>query len=269
MRVALIDSGLGMVPTASWLTRLAPELDLVLCLDPDGAPWGPRSRDSVIERVFIAVEAALRHDVDTVVLPCNTASVVALDAVRQRLEPDIPVIGTVPAIKPAAARHHRFAVWATATTTASAYQRGLIETFARRHDVTAVPCNGLAESIDRGDDTAIDAAIDAAAHRTPPGCPAIVLGCTHYPLVADQITARLPGVDLVDSAPAVARQTLRRILERTGVDPVGLPEGSGGTIDVVCSGRPGALPQAVARYPLGRPLLARLADPASSGRRFE
>lgn len=251
MRVALIDSGLGMIPTAGLLADLSHDLDLLLCMDPDYAPWGPRTAEQVIERVFVAVRAAQDRGVDAVVVPCNTASVVALDAIRAELEPDVPVIGTVPAIKPAAAQFDSFAVWATSATTASAYQRGLIETFAPNSTVHAVACHGLAEAIDSGDPDQIDLALDAAVQATPNGCPAIVLGCTHYPLVADRIVAKLPGVTLVDSAPAVARQTVRRLRE------LGRSLTGAGELDVVLSGRPGELPAAVAAYPQGAALLRR------------
>ncbi len=260
MQVALIDSGLGLVPTAGWLAELAPGLDLVLAMDPDCAPWGPRSAASVIERVFVAVDAALALGVEAVVLPCNTASVVALDAVRARLEPAIPVIGTVPAIKPAALQYPSFSVWATATTTASDYQRGLIEVFAADHEVTAVACHGLAEAIDAGDTAAVDSALDAAVAATPADCPAIVLGCTHYPLVSPRILQRMPGIRLVDSAEAVARQTLRRLGDLAGA---GMVVGGGpGAITVITSGRPGRLPESLSCYPQGRRLLQMVHQPS-------
>lgn len=252
MRIALIDSGLGMIPTAALLAELPGELDLLLCMDPDYAPWGPRSAEQVIERTMVAVQSAKEHEVDGVVVPCNTASVVALDAIRAELEPEIPVIGTVPAIKPAANRFPRFAVWATAATTASSYQRDLIAAFAADADVVTVACHGLAEAIDAGDPALIDPALDAAAAATPSDCPAIVLGCTHYPLVADGIRRRLPQVELVDSAPAVAKQTVRRLTELIR------PLTGTGQLQVVLSGRPGALPESVASYPQGRSLLTRV-----------
>lgn len=250
MRLALIDSGLGMIPTASLLASTGQHLDLILCMDPDYAPWGPRTAREVTERAFLGVRAAQQHGVDAVVVPCNTASVVALEALREELEPAVPVIGTVPAIKPAAAQFESFAVWATAATTRSEYQRSLIEAFAADRAVTRVACHGLAEAIDSGLDALIDPALDAAVAATPPDCLAIVLGCTHYPLVADRIRARLPEVELIDSAPAVARQTIRRL------DALGRPLEGSGTIEVVLSGRPGRLPEAVGCYPQGRQLLS-------------
>ncbi len=110
-----------------------------------------------------------------------------------------------------------------------------------------MPCHGLADSIDLGDRAAALAAIESAVARTPDDVNGVVLGCTHYPLLADEIAARLPaGVTLFDSAEAVARQTLRRI---DGLGDAG--EGSG-TVEVFVSGRPGALPPSAEAFDAGR-----------------
>lgn len=114
-------------------------------------------------------------------MPCNTATVTAIDALRQEFEPHVPVIGTVPAVKPAAAGGTSVAVWATVRTTASDYQARLIADFANGKPVVRIACPGLAEAIDRGDPAAVSQAIADAAGRTPQHCDAVVLGCTHYP----------------------------------------------------------------------------------------
>ncbi|TLG14838.1 glutamate racemase [Nocardia cyriacigeorgica] len=249
MIVALIDSGLGSLPTAAWLRKLRPDVDLVLQLDPDGAPWGPKPEDWVIERVVATARASLTMGADVIVLPCNTASVTALDHVRADVGPDIPVIGTVPAIKPAAAACRSVAVWATAATTASRYQADLIARFGGEATVTGVACHGLADAIDAGDLVAARAAIAAAAEQTPADVEGVVLGCTHYPLVVDSIVAALPdGVRLFDSAQAVAAQTIRRM------DALGRPSTGNGTVRVFNSGRPGELPAAAAAFEPGRAL---------------
>jgi glutamate racemase len=248
--VALIDSGLGLLPTAAWLRKLRPDLDLLLLTDPDGAPWGPKPEAWVIERVVGAARAAVRRGAEVVVLPCNTASVTALEYVRTDLGPGIPVVGTVPAIKPAAAACEVIAVWATAATTASRYQADLIARFAPDARVTGVACHGLADAIDAGDLVAARAAIECAAIATPPDVQGVVLGCTHYPLVADAIAAALPaGVRLFDSAQAVAAQTVRRIEELGAPSSVGA-----GAVTVVNSGRFGELPSAAAVFDPGREL---------------
>lgn len=246
MHIALIDSGLGSLPTAAHLRRLHPSLDLHLYLDPDNAPWGPKPVRWTEKRVVDTATRAVEAGADVVVLPCNTASVIALDAARSALGP-VPVVGTVPAVKPAAREHDSIAIWATAATTASPYQARLVHEFARSASVAAVACHGLADAIDRGDTDAVSVAIASAVDRTPPGVEAIVLGCTHYPLVADEILRSFePGVRLFDSAEAVAAQTMRRSAEV-------VPRSTGtGALWVTLSGRPGALPESAVRFAAGR-----------------
>lgn len=250
MIVALIDSGLGLLTTSSWLRKMRPGLDLMLFLDPDGAPWGPKPTEWVQERVLSTAQDAVSRGARVVVLPCNTASVTALDIVREKLGPEIPVIGTVPAIKPAAAECSQVAIWATATTTDSQYQANLIAEFGNGAEVTGVACHGLADAIDRGDWQGIDEAIAAAAAITPAGVEGVVLGCTHYPLVEEHIVAALHGtVRIFDSAQAVARQTLRRIDEIGGGGETGH-----GTVSVFLSGKPGQLPLGASQFEPGRVL---------------
>ncbi|MFI1238220.1 glutamate racemase [Nocardia salmonicida] len=247
MIVALIDSGLGLLPTASWLRKLRPDVDLLLLLDPDGAPWGPKPEPWVVERVVGAARQAVESGAEVIVLPCNTASVTALDHVRAEVGDSVPVIGTVPAIKPAAAQCNSVAVWATAATTASRYQADLIARFGGDAKVVGVACHGLADAIDRGDVKAIRESIADSAARTPADVEGVVLGCTHYPLVIDAIVAALPdGVRLFDSAQAVAAQTVRKM------DELGRPTTGTGTVTVRTSGRPGELPSGAATFESGR-----------------
>ncbi|MEV4241020.1 MULTISPECIES: aspartate/glutamate racemase family protein [unclassified Nocardia] len=247
MIVALIDSGLGLLPTAAWLRKLRPDVDLLLQLDPDGAPWGPKPEQWVTDRVVDTARSSVRLGAEVLVLPCNTASVTALDEVRAEVGPGIPVIGTVPAIKPAAAVCKSVAVWATAATTASRYQADLIARFGGDAKVVGIACHGLADSIDSGDLVAARDSIARAAEQTPDDVEGVVLGCTHYPLVIDAIVAALPdGVRLFDSAQAVAAQTIRRM------EALDRPTTGNGEVRVFNSGRPGELPTSAAAFESGR-----------------
>ncbi|MFI9510531.1 glutamate racemase [Nocardia sp. NPDC052566] len=247
MIVALIDSGLGLLPTAAWLRKLRPDVDLLLQLDPDNAPWGPKSEEWLIDRVVGTARTSVELGAEVIVVPCNTASVTALDQVRAEVGPDVPVIGTVPAIKPAAAVCGSVAVWATAATTASRYQADLIARFGGDAQVVGVACHGLADAIDRGDLVAAKESIVRAVEQSPDGVEGVVLGCTHYPLVIDAIVAALPdGVRLFDSAQAVAAQTIRRM------DALGRPSTGNGEVRVLNSGRPGVLPSSAAAFESGR-----------------
>ncbi|UUN25314.1 glutamate racemase [Streptomyces sp. FIT100] len=265
MKIALIDSGIGLLPAAAAVRRLRPDAELVLSLDPDGMPWGPRTPDDVTDHALAVARAAGAHGPDALIVGCNTASVHALPALRTELEPGLPVIGTVPAIKPAAAGGGRVAIWATPATTGSAYQRGLIRDFADGVDVTEVPCPGLAAAVEQADERAIDEAVAAAAALTPMDVRAVVLGCTHYELVAERIRAAvaegrtdaLPPVALHGSAGAVAAQALRRI--GAAPAPAATPSAR---LTVLLSGRASSLPEAALAYAEGR--LLGSVDPVTS-----
>ena len=274
MRIALINSGLGLLAAAAALHRIRPDVDLVLATDPDGMPWGPRTPADIVGRAMLCARATLVYQPDVLVMACNTGSVHALDAMRAEFEPHIPVIGTVPAIKPAAAAHRNVAIWATVATTASAYQRRLIAEFGGSAVVTPVACPGLADAVDAGDEAATAAAVADAAGRTPAGCEAVVLGCTEYELAAGQIAAAVPGAVTFGSAGAVAAQALRRIPDSpAAVDGArpgdGAPPGNGArpaTVRVLLSGRLSPLPAAALRYGEGR-LLAPLVDAGELARK--
>jgi glutamate racemase len=270
---------------------------LIIAMDPDGMPWGPRTPGDIAERSLTIARAAASYEPDVIVMACNTGSVHALDALRAEFEPRIPVVGTVPAIKPAAAVAGSVAIWATVATTVSQYQRRLIDEFGAGAEVTPIACPGLATAIDAGDGAATTAAIADAAGRTPPGCGAVVMGCTEYELAADQISVAMPGAVLFGSAAAVAAQALRRALQaRTAIQPLNGhaaggtsaasmalaqqkempatgattataaatttdPSGDGtGSLTVILSGRRSELPLAALQYRQGRELASLMAD---------
>ncbi|MED7950095.1 glutamate racemase [Streptomyces sp. BE303] len=246
MKIALMDSGIGLLAAAAALRTLRPDADLVLSSDPASMPWGPRTPEEVTALALGCARAAAAHRPDVLVVACNTASVHALAALRAELEPGLPVVGTVPAIKPAAALGGPVAIWATPATTGSAYQRNLIRDFAGAAAVTEVACPGLADAIEHGDDAATTSAIAAAAERTPAGTAAVVLGCTHYELVADRIRDAVaptaaPGLTLHGSAEPVAAQALRRVADPT--------RQGAGTLTVLHAGAPAVLPAAALGYP--------------------
>ncbi|MGW4231329.1 glutamate racemase [Streptomyces sp. NPDC004980] len=260
MKIALMDSGIGLLAAAAAVRRLRPDADLVLSSDPASMPWGPRTPEDVTARALAVARAAAAQRPDALIVACNTASVHALPALRAALEPDLPVIGTVPAIKPAAQGGAPFAIWATPATTGSPYQRGLIHEFARSADVTEVPCPGLADAVENADEAAIDRAVAAAAALTPPDVEHVVLGCTHYELLAERIRAAVqrpgrPQVVLHGSADAVAAQALRR------VGAAAAPSAElVGTLTVLLGGHTAALPEPALAYTEG--LLLKAVSPA-------
>ena len=123
--------------------------------------------------------------------------------------------------------------------------------------VTEVPCPGLADAVQHADGAGIDAAVAAAAARTPDDVSAVVLGCTHYELLAERIrtavteaagrSSSLPPVALYGSAGAVAAHSLRRVGELPA--PEAEPTGR---LTVLLNGREAALPDEALDYPEGR-----------------
>jgi glutamate racemase len=264
MRIALINSGLGLLAPAAAVHRLRPDADLVLAADPDGMPWGPRTPADIANRSLLCARAAAAYRPDVLVVACNTGSVHALDALRSEFEPQIPVIGTVPAIKPAAAAHRIVAIWATVATTYSAYLGGLIAQFGGPAHVTPVACPGLAEAVDEGNEAVIAGAVADAATRTPENCEAVVLGCTEYELAAAWVTRAVPGAVTFGSASAIAAQALRRASSSAAPAGSSQRDGQLGTVRVLLSGKPAPLPAAAARYAEGRLLAPLVVDPAPS-----
>lgn len=248
-RVALLDSGCGLLPTAGWLRHLRPDLALDLYLDPEGMPWGSKASSWIVDRVLDTGRLAVERGADAIVVPCNTASVTAVVPLREALEPDRPVVATVPAVKPAGATGLPFAVWATERTTGSEYQADLLARFAAPGQAESVACPGLATAVEHADADAVREAVAYAAARTPARARSVVLGCTHYPLVVEEILAALPpGTGLHDSSRAVAGQALRRL---------GLPEdptAGPAEVRVHLGGEEGALPPSALAYPIGRAL---------------
>lgn len=89
-----MDSGIGLLAATAVVRRLRPDADLILSLDPDGMPWGPRTPEDLTGRALAVAEAAAAHRPDALIVGCNTATVHALPALRALLEPEVPVVGT-------------------------------------------------------------------------------------------------------------------------------------------------------------------------------
>lgn len=213
--ILFFDSGVGglsvMAPTADLLSR-AP---LVYVADSAGFPYGTRSEAEIAARVpALLGRLAERYRPRLIVIACNTASTIALGAVRAAL--DVPVVGTVPAIKPAAAlsRSRVIGVLGTPATVRQPYVDDLTARFAAdctvlRHGSAALVEMAeakLAGTPPHGD--ALQAQLDGLTGQ-PGGdrIDVIVNACTHFPLLQDEMAAMVPaGVRFVDGGPGIARR---------------------------------------------------------------
>lgn len=212
--ILVFDSGLGGLTVLRQVVRACPEADLVYAADDAAFPYGRLTEDRLVARILAVMERLVaRTCPDLVVIACNTASTLALPALRARF--DLPFVGTVPAVKPAVAltRSRLISVLATPGTVARDYTRGLIETYAAHCEVTLVGSTrlaGVAEAALKGevvDEDAIAEEITPCFVIAPDGrrTDVVTLSCTHYPLLLERLKRLAPWpVEWIDPAPAIA-----------------------------------------------------------------
>ena len=147
----MFDSGVGGLSVLDALRRRVPDTSLIYIGDVAYAPYGERPTTEVIERCQRIVAQLAGFGARIIVVACNTATVLGIDAMRQRW-PALHFVGVEPGVKPAVAatRSKRIAVMATPATAKSARLRHLVETFASGVHVHVEPCAGLAATIERG-----------------------------------------------------------------------------------------------------------------------
>jgi glutamate racemase len=211
----VFDSGVGGLSVMREIAVLLPHLRLTYAADNAGFPYGLKAERELVARVSAVVRALVESTTpDIVVIACNTASTTALDAVRQFLT--IPVIGVVPAIKPAAAasRTRVIGLLGTRATVASSYTGALIDEFAVGCTVLTHGSPELVEAAERKMqglpvDAAELAAVVGHLFDQPGGdrLDTVVLGCTHFPLLGAELAAAAPHpVAWMDSGAAIARR---------------------------------------------------------------
>jgi glutamate racemase len=225
-RILVFDSGVGGLSVFGELAAARPDATFVYAADDAAFPYGRLGEDALRARVLAVMERLVaRHDPDLVVIACNTASTLVLPSLRARFA--IPFVGTVPAIKPAAeaSASRLFSVLATPGTVARDYTQDLVRAYAGECRVTLVGSVRLATLAEAELSGVPTPDADFAAEIAP--CfveedgrrtDAVVLACTHYPLVRHRLAAVAPWpVTWIDPAPAIARR-VTQILGPPAVD---------------------------------------------------
>ncbi|MFC6327391.1 glutamate racemase [Alloalcanivorax gelatiniphagus] len=210
--VLIFDSGVGGLSVVRALRAQLPGVPLAYVCDNAAMPYGTKPDHWLVQRIVaVCLAAVAASGARALVVACNTASTLALDALRAALS--IPVVGTVPAIKPAAALSGSgvIGLLATSATVTRPYTDKLINDFAGHCTVVRVAADGLLEHAERLlageplDDRGLDQGL--APLWRDAGLDTVVLGCTHFPLLRDRFDARAPRpVQWVDSGAAIARR---------------------------------------------------------------
>lgn len=255
--ILLLDSGVGGLTVLREVRRARPDADYVYAADDAAFPYGNWAEDPLVQRVEeVTAELIIRYAPDLVVVACNTISTLVLPVLRSRF--GLPFVGTVPAVKPAAAqsRTGRISVLATPGTVRRDYTRELVAAYAGGCAVDLVGSTRLAAMAEAElagtpvPDEALAAEMapcfgDREGRRTD----TVVLACTHYPLLLARMERLAPWpVTFVDPAPAIAR----RVVQILGEAPFGATASPGGLAVFTGDGRMGAhLRGALAAYGLG------------------
>ena len=221
--VLLFDSGVGGLSILCALHRAAPGAPIVYAADFAGLPYGSKTESEIAARVPALLGRLVeRYHPRLVTIACNTASTIALPAVRAAL--DIPVVGTVPAVKPAAlhTKSGVIGLIGTQATIRQPYVDNLLEQHGNGSTLIRIAAPELVEAAERKlrgepNDPALFAGVIGRLIASPraEGMDVAVLACTHFPLVEPELSAAAPpGLAFIDGAEGIAR----RILHLCGTD---------------------------------------------------
>ena len=217
---AFLDSGTGGIPYMLLLKEKSPESRCVYLGDTVHFPYGEKSFEEIVRCSSEAIDTIVKNwNPRAVIIACNTISVTALDELR-KLHPDLPIIGTVPAIKLAAkvSLNKKIGFLATNASVNHKYSEKLIEDFASDCTVFKRGDPELIDFIEHKLFTAskgekIEAVMPAVEYFNSNGCDTIILGCTHFTHMAREIEEAFASkswkkVFVVDSRDGVSNHAL-------------------------------------------------------------
>ena len=224
----VFDSGVGGLSVVRHLLLQYPGQSLVYLADQAHAPYGERPLAEIRRLAAGITRFLLAQGAQVIVIACNTASAAALLGLRAAF-PGVPFVGMEPALKPAAERTRlrRVGIIATAATFQGELFASLLDRYAAGIDVRTQVCPDLVPLVEAGE-LGSRRAREAVARYLEPllsaGIDELVLGCTHYPFLRPLIEEVAgPGVEILDPAPAVARQAGRVLLQHGWLADAGAP----------------------------------------------
>lgn len=209
--IGILDSGLGGLTVWKEIVVLLPHESTVYIGDSKNTPYGAKSAEEIYQLAKRSIEFLLTKKVKVVVAACNAITVSCIHRLRQAY-PNLAIIGTVPAIKPAAekTKNKRIGILATTRTVESEYQTQLINQFALNCTVFKHGTDELVPLIEKGkmhSREMVDVLTKELGVFQKADIDTLVLGCTHFPLLKEQMQKILgPQVTLIDSGEAIARR---------------------------------------------------------------
>lgn len=225
-RVLIFDSGVGGLSVYDHIIKLTPTIKCHYLFDNAYFPYGELGADQLTKRLIqLLGDFMLQHPIDLVVIACNTASTIALQSLRQHFS--VPIVGVVPAIKPAAlaTRNNVIGLLATPATIEQPYITTLINKFALDKTVLRIGSTELvklAEAKLAGKNVSLlilKEILKPWLKNTSAMPDTLVLGCTHFPLLKNEISACFDRpICLVDSGSAVAQRVKQLLTEQSSAE---------------------------------------------------
>ncbi|MPQ44385.1 glutamate racemase [Clostridium tarantellae] len=216
--IGFFDSGVGGLSVMKKAIEIMPEESYIYYGDSKNAPYGTKTVDEAKKLTFNAVEFLLQKGAKAIVIACNTATSAAIKDLRNTYK-EIPIIGIEPALKPAveSKKEGKIIVMATPMTLAEKKFNDLMQKHNNHKEIISVPCAGLVEYIEKGILTGkslndyLQSKLGIYKNNKISN---IVLGCTHYPFVKDEIrniVGEYPNI--IDGSYGTARELKRQLLK--------------------------------------------------------
>lgn len=267
--IGVFDSGAGGLTILAALREELPHENFIYIGDTAHCPYGVRSDEEITELTLAACRFLMQRGVKMIVIACNTASQAALNTLRATIS-ELPFIGVVPAVKPAArlTRKGRIGIAATNQAAKALYLRQLIDEFAEGIEAFAVGCPDLVMLVEQGqlEGPEVEETVRQALQPVlMEEIDVLVLGCTHFPAlrsVIEQVAG--PKVQVIDSGQAIARRTCSVLQTEDMLAPATLRSSGGGTMEIWSTGEPEAF-SSVATKILGQPTTAWQAQTDTKG----
>ncbi|AJA49837.1 glutamate racemase [Clostridium pasteurianum DSM 525 = ATCC 6013] len=214
--IGFFDSGVGGISVLKEAIRILPKEDFIYYGDSKNAPYGDKSVDEIRQLSFNVAQFLVEKNIKALVVACNTATSAAIKDLRKKYS-NIPVIGIEPALKPAVEIKGmgKILIMATPVTLSEKKFNNLLKKYNGKSDIIPVPCPGLAELIEAGilsGNKLQNYLEDKLSSYIQNEIAAIVLGCTHYPFIKDEISKLIPNVPIIDGSIGTVKQLKRKLI---------------------------------------------------------
>jgi glutamate racemase len=224
-KIGIFDSGIGGLSVLSVLKELLPNEDYLYYADNKNLPYGDKNDDELFAISSNIIDYLIREHCKMIVIACNTMSTHCLAKLKEKY-PYVPIVGTVPAIKIATDNDYKnVLVMATpATVESKRVEEILADNIKADENIIFLPCPGLATTIEKGNLDEIDHKLEELLEAYTGGnFDSVILGCTHYSLIKDDIQNMFPKAKLLDGCQGVANEVKKELTEKNLLNPKTTP----------------------------------------------